>query len=57
VTSYDNAYAIEQIEQGHFSILNRAPHTDAEVPGIYSLSGKTLPRVITLGGDHTITRK
>lgn len=56
VTSYDNAYAIEQIEQGHYSILNRAPLNDAKVPGLFSLSKKTLPRVITLGGDHTITR-
>jgi agmatinase len=55
VTSYDNAYAIEQIEQGHYSILNRAPKTSADQPGLYSKSGKTLPRVITLGGDHTIT--
>jgi agmatinase len=55
VTSYDNAYAIEQIEHGHYSILSRAPKTNADVPGLYSKSGKTLPRVITLGGDHTIT--
>jgi agmatinase len=55
VTSYDNAYAIEQIEQGHYSILSRTPKTNANVPGLYSKSGKTLPRVITLGGDHTIT--
>lgn len=54
VTSYDNAYAIQQIEEGHHSILARAPATDAHKPGI-SLKGKTLPRVITLGGDHTIT--
>jgi agmatinase len=52
---YDNAYAIEQIETGHYSILSRAPKTDADKPGLYSKSGKTLPRVITLGGDHTIT--
>jgi len=55
VTSYDNAYAIEQIEHGHYSVLNRAPKTDADEVGLYSKSGKTLPRVITLGGDHTIT--
>lgn len=51
---YDNAYAIYQIEEGHHSILSRAPKTDATKPGI-SKKGKTLPRVITLGGDHTIT--
>jgi arginase family enzyme len=52
---YDNAYAIEQIEKGHFSILNRAPKTHPEEPSPFTKSGKTLPRVITLGGDHTIT--
>jgi len=51
---YDNAHAIYQIEEGHHSILSRAPATDANKPGI-SKHGKTLPRIITLGGDHTIT--
>lgn len=51
---YDNTYALHQIEEGHNSILSRAPATDAKVPGP-SKHGKTLPRVITLGGDHTIT--
>lgn len=54
VTSYDNAYAIQQIEEGHHSILSRTPKTDAKAKGP-SKKGKTLPRVITLGGDHTIT--
>jgi agmatinase len=51
---YDNAWAIQQIEEGHNSILMRKPHTNAHVDGP-SKQGKTLPRVITLGGDHTIT--
>ncbi|KAL9084968.1 MAG: hypothetical protein Q9165_007834 [Trypethelium subeluteriae] len=54
VTSYDNAYALKQIEEGHHYILSRPPHTDSKEPGP-SKKGKTLPRVITLGGDHTIT--
>ncbi|KAK4452343.1 arginase family-domain-containing protein [Podospora aff. communis PSN243] len=54
VTSYDNTFALHQIEQGHHSILSRLPTTDANKKGP-SLQGKTLPRVITLGGDHTIT--
>ncbi|KAG8627656.1 hypothetical protein KVT40_005139 [Elsinoe batatas] len=54
VTSYDNAWALKQIEEGHNSILSRAPATSAGEVGI-SKTGKTLPRVITLGGDHTIT--
>jgi agmatinase len=32
----------------------RKPYLDANKPGL-SRAGKTLPRVITLGGDHTIT--
>ncbi|MCJ1259119.1 hypothetical protein MMC24_006954 [Lignoscripta atroalba] len=54
VTSYDNVYAIHQIEEGHNSILSRPPATHANKKGP-SKAGKTLPRVITLGGDHTIT--
>ncbi|KAF1830481.1 Arginase/deacetylase [Decorospora gaudefroyi] len=54
VTSYDNAYALQQIEQGHNLLLGRAPFTHADKPGP-SKKGKTLPRLITLGGDHTIT--
>lgn len=52
--SYDNSWAIRQIEQGHNALLMRKPYTDAEKPGI-SIDGETLPRIITLGGDHTIT--
>ncbi|KAF1359927.1 Arginase/deacetylase [Lizonia empirigonia] len=54
VTSYDNAYALQQIEEGHNLLLSRAPHTHADKPGP-SKKGTTLPRLITLGGDHTIT--
>lgn len=42
------------MEQGHNKLLNRAPSTAASEPGI-SKHGRTLPRIITLGGDHTIT--
>ncbi|KAI4180249.1 MAG: hypothetical protein L6R41_007357 [Letrouitia leprolyta] len=52
--SYDNAYAIQQIETGHHKLLTRTPFTNAHSPGP-SKSGSTLPRLITLGGDHTIT--
>ncbi|KAL8934246.1 MAG: hypothetical protein Q9216_005999, partial [Gyalolechia sp. 2 TL-2023] len=54
VTSYDNAYAIQQIEQGHHKLLTRTPFTNAHSRGP-SKTGATLPRLITLGGDHTIT--
>ncbi|CAN9388596.1 unnamed protein product [Alternaria alternata] len=54
VTSYDNGYALQQIEQGHNLLLSREPYTHADKPGP-SKKGTTLPRLITLGGDHTIT--
>lgn len=52
--SYDNTWALKQIEEGHYHILSREPKTNAKKAG-FSKTGKTLPRVITLGGDHTIT--
>ncbi|KAJ3945081.1 uncharacterized protein N0V96_005104 [Colletotrichum fioriniae] len=54
VTSYDNTWALHQIEEGHFEILSRQPATDAAKKGP-AKNERTLPRVITLGGDHTIT--
>ncbi|KAJ0356050.1 hypothetical protein KNSL1_000540 [Colletotrichum chrysophilum] len=54
VTSYDNTWALHQIEEGHFNILTRKPATDAAKKGP-AKNSRTLPRVITLGGDHTIT--
>ncbi|KAH9992913.1 agmatinase [Russula vinacea] len=61
VTPYDNAYAIQQIENGHRELLHRTPFsalpndslTGAPLEPI-SKDGKHHPRVITLGGDHTI---
>ncbi|KAF7309469.1 Agmatinase [Mycena indigotica] len=61
VTPYDNKYAIQQIEDGHKALLQREAFSplghdsitgEALVP--LSLDGKNHPRVITLGGDHTI---
>lgn len=54
LSRYDNSWALHQIEEGHYSILAREPKTDAHKLGP-AKKGKTLPRVITLGGDHTIT--
>ncbi|CAM1504785.1 Fc.00g023760.m01.CDS01 [Cosmosporella sp. VM-42] len=54
VTSYDNTFALQQIEEGHFTLLSRSPATDAHRKGP-AKKDKTLPRLITLGGDHTIT--
>ncbi|ORY98247.1 hypothetical protein BCR43DRAFT_545985 [Syncephalastrum racemosum] len=46
LTSYDNEYAIKQIQAGHQELLHRSPATP---------SFTKFPRLITLGGDHTIT--
>ena len=61
VTPYDNKFAIKQIEDGHRTLLHRPP---AAKLGLDALTGQQLvstaqdgmehPRVITLGGDHTI---
>lgn len=61
VTPYDNQYAIKQIEDGHKSLLQRpafSPLGNDSLTGQplvpISRDGKHHPRVITLGGDHTI---
>ncbi|KAJ7777308.1 agmatinase [Mycena metata] len=61
VTPYDNKFAIQQIESGHKSLLQReafSPLGNDSVTGEtltpFSLDGKHHPRIITLGGDHTI---
>ncbi|KAF8652591.1 hypothetical protein AX16_004312 [Volvariella volvacea WC 439] len=61
VTPYDNKYAIKQIEHGHKALLQReapAPLGNDTVTGekLFPITkdGKVHPRVITLGGDHTI---
>ncbi|CAI4214095.1 unnamed protein product [Parascedosporium putredinis] len=42
VTSYDNTWAIRQIERGHNSLLMRKPFTNSDKPG-QSKAGHTLP--------------
>ncbi|KAJ3775000.1 agmatinase [Lentinula raphanica] len=62
VSPYDSAYAVKQIEEAHKSILQRAAFmpvandSDTGEPlDTIALDGKNHPRIITLGGDHTIT--
>ncbi|OAX37236.1 agmatinase [Rhizopogon vinicolor AM-OR11-026] len=61
VTPYDNKFAIQQIEGGHKELLHRpafSPLGNDSLTGKplvpISIDGKHHPRVITLGGDHTI---
>ncbi|KAG1908025.1 arginase family-domain-containing protein [Suillus fuscotomentosus] len=61
VTPYDNKFAIQQIEGGHRELLHRpafSPLGNDALTGKplvpISVDGKNHPRVVTLGGDHTI---
>ena len=61
VTPYDNKYAIKQIEDGHKALLHRTAFSalgNDSVSGNpltpLALDGNNHPRIITLGGDHTI---
>jgi agmatinase len=57
----DNALAIAQIEKGHKALLHRTPFSPLGNDSLtgqplvpMSKDGKHHPRLITLGGDHTI---
>lgn len=54
VTSYDNAWAIKQIQDGHQELLHREPAYKPKGSKGIGKNGKLHPRIITLGGDHTI---
>ncbi len=58
---YDNKVAIQQIEDGHKALLHREPYSSLGNDSVtgqaltpLSIDGKHHPRIITLGGDHTI---
>ncbi|KAF8494493.1 agmatinase [Gautieria morchelliformis] len=68
VNPYDNTLALKQIQDAHRDLLHRTPATslkdqyialrdsepsnDTWIP--VSIDGKEHPRIVTLGGDHTI---
>ncbi|KAJ3043296.1 hypothetical protein HDV00_005299 [Rhizophlyctis rosea] len=52
VTPYDNALAIRQMTNGHKDLLHRTPAASRLFPS-NTLAAK-YPRLVTLGGDHTI---
>lgn len=54
MTSYDNAVAIDQTESGLKELLHRTPANGAHEKVPYAKHDKSHPRLITLGGDHTI---
>jgi agmatinase len=67
VTAFDNTLALQQMEQGYLSLLHRPVNTthvkrqqaatgteeSLDTP-LYTKTGKLHPKMITLGGDHTL---
>ncbi|CDZ98153.1 arginase deacetylase [Phaffia rhodozyma] len=53
ITPYDPALAIEQIEAAYTSLLHHPTHS-TYFPQLGEKSKKTHPRIVSLGGDHTI---
>lgn len=60
ISPYDNALAIDQIETAYSTLLARPVATEwaEEMGGMkkISLDGKEHPRIVTLGGDHTLVQ-
>jgi agmatinase len=59
VSPFDSAIAIKQIKAAYSSMLNHPvanPGKMAELGMAKGLDGEYHPRVIALGGDHTIVR-
>ncbi len=54
VSSFDNALAIDQMEVAYSTLLARPVVNESSSPKCPSLNGKVHPRIVTLGGDHTI---
>jgi agmatinase len=57
VSPFDNAQAVDQMEVAYSTLLARTPARDPEVEPATSLiarDGIEHPRIVTLGGDHTI---
>jgi len=58
VSPFDNALAIDQMEVAYSTLLRRPPHTEksigTEVTKALAIDGVGHPRIISLGGDHTI---
>lgn len=59
ISAYDNAKAIDQMEAAYSTLLSRpvfggTSEVYKEKTRAFSLDGKEHPRIVTLGGDHTI---
>lgn len=58
MSPFDNALAIEQMEVAYTTLLQRPVAVSGEIstyaPPPLGLDGKEHPRIVSLGGDHTI---
>jgi len=57
ITPFDNALAIDQMEVAYTTLLSRPTKSGKngdDLTGLLSIDGKTHPRIVSLGGDHTI---
>lgn len=58
MSPYDNALAIDQMEAAYTTLISRpVPSKDGVAPSRlakFAKDGKDHPKVVTLGGDHTI---
>ncbi|RPD55854.1 Arginase/deacetylase [Lentinus tigrinus ALCF2SS1-6] len=60
VNPFDNALAVDQMEVAYSTLLARAPANEdtksvsSEVTQKFAKDGKKHPRIVSLGGDHTI---
>ncbi|KAG6873843.1 hypothetical protein C0995_010455 [Termitomyces sp. Mi166 len=56
VSPFDNALAVDQIEVAYSTLLNRVPAGTSKKEHTRALSkdGLEHPRIVSLGGDHTI---
>ncbi|EMD41856.1 hypothetical protein CERSUDRAFT_129052 [Gelatoporia subvermispora B] len=57
VSPFDNALAVDQMEVAYSTLLERPTIGQSLVPSLtrrFAKDGKEHPRIITLGGDHTI---
>ncbi|CAO1617944.1 unnamed protein product [Sympodiomycopsis kandeliae] len=56
VTSFDTLLALQQMQKGYSSLLKRGVSTGKNLTGkpLFTKDGQLHPKIVTLGGDHTI---
>ncbi|KAI0735046.1 Arginase/deacetylase [Earliella scabrosa] len=54
VNPFDNKLAVDQMTTAYWTLLSRAPLDENPVTKQFAKDGKSHPRIVSLGGDHTI---